>query len=219
MKVVAISDIHMDFNDNYIMPESDLLVVAGDATYKGTERELVSFLSWLSKQPSKYKVFVPGNHDIDCQKNEYLWKKYARERNIIMETNGFVYIEDKILFCTAWTPYFYDWAFNGTDGLEGDQCGPNLHRLWRHISDTTIDLLISHGPPRGILDLNYKKEPCGSVIARSIADNNKDNIKNWVFGHIHASYGNLTYNNINFFNVSLLNDKYEKTNPPTQLNI
>jgi Icc-related predicted phosphoesterase len=218
MKVVAISDIHMDFNSHYIMPDSDLLVVAGDATYLGKQEELYKFFDWLGSQKATHKIFVPGNHDFGCQKDEHYYKMRAKDCGIIMECNGFVRVENKMLFCTAWTPYFYDWAFNGTDEEKGDHMGPNLAGLWRPAFTSEIDLMISHGPPRGILDKNNKGEHCGSQILRKLFDQNKA-IRNAVFGHIHHSHGRVKIDNTNFFNVSLLDDKYVKTFLPTEFEI
>ena len=202
MKVTAFSDIHMQFSDELLIEPTDLLVCAGDATHHGIDNELYSFIRWLGLQPAKHKVFVPGNHDFGCQKNEYMWKTYCREMNIHLETNGFLYIEDKALFCSAWTPYFYDWAFNGTDELEGEYKGPNLYNKWKCILECNIDLLVTHGPARGILDINRIGEHCGSIILAHLL-NQKHSIKHHIFGHIHDSHGYTINNGIKSYNVSL----------------
>lgn len=202
MKVTAFSDIHMQFSDELLVDSTDLLVCAGDATHLGKDHELYSFIRWLDLQPAKHKVFVPGNHEIGLQKNEHMWKSYCKEKNIHLETNGFLYIEDKILFCSAWTPYFYDWAYNGTDDLEGDHKGPNLYRKWKPILDCNIDLLVTHGPPRNVLDLNRHGEHCGSFILAKLLSE-QHSIKHHIFGHIHDSYGFTINNGIKTYNVSL----------------
>ena len=46
------------------MPGGDVLIHAGDATNYGTVAELADFLCWFESLPHRYKVYVPGNHDV-----------------------------------------------------------------------------------------------------------------------------------------------------------
>lgn len=48
------------------------------------------------------------------------------------------------VFGSPYTPTFFDWAFN----LD---IGPHLQAVWNEIPDDT-DILITHGPPKDILD-------------------------------------------------------------------
>jgi hypothetical protein len=46
-----------------------------------------------------------------------------------------------------YTPTFgYGWAFN--------KDRTKLDRIWRNIIDEDVDIVITHGPPKGILDLS-----------------------------------------------------------------
>ena len=62
MKFVAISDTHCRHN-NVKLPKGDVLLHAGDITYKGEKTEVFDFLKWFEKQNYKHKIFIAGNHD------------------------------------------------------------------------------------------------------------------------------------------------------------
>jgi Icc-related predicted phosphoesterase len=66
----------------------------------------------------------------------------------------------------------------------------NLYKVWDSIPDDT-DILIVHGPPKGILDLStdrqHNLEMCGCNSLRKRVE--KMNLKLMCFGHIHNSEG------------------------------
>ena len=63
MRIVAISDTHTKERE-IVVPDGDILVHAGDFTYKGRIDEITDFLDWFLELPHKHKVFIAGNHDI-----------------------------------------------------------------------------------------------------------------------------------------------------------
>ena len=51
-------------------------------------------------------------------------------------------------------------------------------------SDGAVDVLITHGPPMGILDTNYEGLHCGcEMLEIAIKDRIKPRVS--IFGHIH----------------------------------
>jgi len=65
-----------------------------------------------------------------------------------------------------------------------------------------VNVLITHGPPSGILDLNDDDEYCGCVnLLHRIKELTK--LKCHVFGHIHNEYGTKEKYGIKFVNASL----------------
>mgnify|MGYP001244495831 CR=1 FL=1 len=54
-KICLISDTHTK-HDSITIPECDLLIHAGDATYRGEADELYDFAKWLNKQPADFIV-------------------------------------------------------------------------------------------------------------------------------------------------------------------
>lgn len=87
-------------------------------------------------------------------------------------------IEGVRIFGSPYSPWFVGNAFQY----------PLQHEktIWGHIP-YGVDLLITHSPPKGILDLNANKEHAGSAYLREIVLQRKP--KYHVFGHIHESAG------------------------------
>jgi Icc-related predicted phosphoesterase len=74
------------------------------------------------------------------------------------------------------------------------------------------DILITHGPPKGILDQVNNEQNVG---CRDLLEKIKTlNLKIHVFGHIHEAYGTTKSQGIRFINASVMNDQYELVNRP-----
>jgi Icc-related predicted phosphoesterase len=54
------------------------------------------------------------------------------------------------------------------------------------------DVLVTHEPPKGVLDLTYHGFTAGSQFLRNLADNAKHKPRLWLCGHIHEGRGILT---------------------------
>jgi len=95
----------------------------------------------------------------------------------------------------------------------------SIKAYWDEIPEGT-DVLITHGPPYGTLDL----VPCSRIPAHVGCKDLLDAIKRvnpkiWIGGHIHFSYGIdvLYHNNENkttLYNASLLDEDYKLVNSP-----
>ena len=218
MKICAISDTHT-LHRKLTIPECDVLIHSGDITDRGETKTIWDFLEWLKDVPAKKKIFISGNHDFCFQKQREMIS--ITDPSIIYLEHTSVEINGLTFFGTPWTPYFYDWAFNGTDSEDGDSYGPNLNRLFSHIPDYT-DILISHGPPNGILDKNERGYLTGSkMLLRHLA---RIQPKVCIFGHIHESYGKdkieWTSGKVTqCFNASSLKRDYITTNPVTVIEV
>ena len=74
------------------------------------------------------------------------------------------------------TPEFFDWAFMKKRGSDIDQ-------VWRQIPKET-DILITHGPPLGVLDLCHSGHRSGCLsLLHHVLERVKP--KYHIFGHIH----------------------------------
>jgi len=73
-----------------------------------------------------------------------------------------------------------------------------------------IDVLITHGPPFGILDKTVRGEKVGCQDLLAAIKRIKP--KFHIFGHIHEDYGTVTKDETTFVNASLLNERYYYTN-------
>ena len=179
MKIWAISDTHGK-HSQLIIPEGiDTVIHAGDSTnHYGVEnnKEFVDFIGWFKELPIKNKILIPGNHD------EWALKKYnvdyVRSLGATLLIHEYLILDGITFFGSPYTPVFGNWHFM----ISRDK----LNRYW-DILDDTIDILITHGPPKGILDLGHDKqnnlEYCGdSALYKKIV-----NIQPTyhIFGHIH----------------------------------
>ena len=233
MKIVAISDTHTK-HKKLVIPECDVLVCAGDFSWHGTYWETWRFLKWFGEQPAKHKIFISGNHEIglDATKPEsYRGGKHGYvpgAHALARKTPGVIYLEDSEVvidgikfYGTPWTPFFYDWGFNGSDGptqLEGNR---KLVDVYSKIPEDT-NVLICHGPAYGILDKSLTGDTrCGSVEMRKILESDKlAQLRLYINGHIHEARGHeIACGNVNFCNVSTLGRDYETVSPPVIIDL
>lgn len=200
MRIVAISDTH-GRHRSLDLPEADMLIHAGDICARGNVEELQDFSDWLYTQNYKYKVVIAGNHDLCIENNELLVKKEL-SHCIYLQDNG-VQIEGLNLWGSPMTPKFYNWAF-----MEERW---SIDKYWRHIPKG-LDILITHGPPFGILDTTSRGERvgCEALADRIRLVRPRLNI----FGHIHESYGFVERDGLFYLNVASLDQKYKPVNPP-----
>ncbi len=209
MKIVCISDTHNQL-DRIIIPDCDLLLIAGDVTMYGTEKEIIKFNYDLLplKQRIKNIIFIAGNHDFLFQKNNKLARSLIT--NAIYLEDESVTIDGIKIYGSPWQPWFFSWAFNLQRGRE-------IKEKWNLIPDDT-EILITHGPPFDILDKLYTGELVGCEELR-IKVNQLSKLKLHVFGHIHCAYGDKIINGVTFINASSCTEKYKPINPPIELEI
>ncbi len=215
-KLVATSDTHGVHHDLKI-PECDLLIHAGDCTYESGQAALRSFCKWIEEQPAKHKVFICGNHDWAFQEwpeqARALVKQYAP--SAIYLENESVEIEGIKIFGSPITPNFFDWAFNC-------KRGPDIRAYWDKIPSDT-DVLITHGPPVGILDKTQAKYGNLSVGCKDLYEAVlRVQPKYHFFGHIHPGYGSMVLNHpsgktTSYFNCSYVNEGYRSANKPHEV--
>ncbi len=203
MKFVAISDTHCRHR-SLKLPKGDVLLHAGDISYKGKKEEVIDFLDWFSKQKFAYKIFIAGNHD-------FFFEKTKRENILELIPKDIIYLNDSetvINGIKIWgspiTPWFYNWAFNR-------HRGEDIRKHWELIpSDTNI--ILTHGPAYGFLDtiVNEQHSGCQDLLRKVLTIQPKFH----VCGHIHEAYGTIKRSGITFINASVVNEQYELVNKP-----
>jgi Icc-related predicted phosphoesterase len=208
LKLCLISDTH-GLHDQLVLPEADVLVHAGDLLNRGKLSELNSASLWLQEQKKKFKeiVLIGGNHDFILEafmkeNHEDILRKdffpgihYLRDSGVTIDGVNF--------YGSPWQPWFYDWAFNV-------QRGPDIKKYWDLIPQDT-QVLVTHGPPMGILDrVGNEHVGCADLAVRVAATCPEVH----VFGHIHCGYGYKNFNGTEFFNASVVNEAYEVVNKP-----
>lgn len=190
MRIVCLSDTH-GRHRRVDVPDGDVLVFAGDLTAHGKLAEVREFDDWLGGLPHRHKVVIAGNHDFAFQEQP------AAARHLL--TNA-VYLEDEAttvaglrVWGSPWQPWFGGWAFNLARG-------PEIAAKWALIPPDT-DILITHGPPDGRLDVNSGGMTCG---CRDLLDRVLEvRPRLHVFGHIHESRGRADTDGITFVNAAV----------------
>ncbi len=197
MKIVAASDIHYQFNSIKKIPDGDVLIFAGDLGNATYDWEIKYVSEFISRFPHEYKIFVSGNHDV-LLTNDLIEEFYTKNNIIYLEDNSIV-INGVKFYGSPWTLTFYNWNYM----KDLDQ----IKKVWDKIDDDT-DILITHGPPAGILD-SVNGFPKGDPHLLDAVKRIKP--KYHIFGHIHESYGKVKLGNITFMNVSICDGSYNST--------
>jgi len=207
MKIVALSDPHGQYR-KVIVPDGDILIIAGDFLKYGSRKEIPDFCEWIHTFKHTWKIVIAGNHDWAFQKTP------TEARYMLAGPSKLVYLEDREVvidgvkfYGSPWQPDFYNWAFNLPRG-------PLLQQKWDKIPLDT-DVLITHGPPGEILDTNLRDMRFGCQDLRQrVLDISP---KLHIFGHAHACYGYCHYQETHFYNVSVCNESYQVVNPPMEI--
>lgn len=243
MRIVHISDTHgPKFHTRLMVPECDLLIHSGDIGGRTTILELEEFLRWFDKQPAKWKVWIAGNHDL-CMDKEWAHRKidpiadmirlqiYNEAQDLLKKYPGVTYLHDSSVTISGFkvwgspmTPSFHrqNWAFNADRGEE-------IQKYWAKIP-SDVDILITHGPPYGILDVipeSFKsthsedvRRGCEDLLA--VIKKRLKDLKLHCFGHIHDGPTGLIKHQITntrwatFSNGAVISNYYELVNvePP-----
>ena len=210
VRIVALSDTHCLHDQVTNLPDGDILVHAGDFTGRGGYKALMKFAAWLSKQKDKYahRVVIAGNHDFGLQDHPVATKALFDSKVIYLENQSRTICGLKF-WGSPYTLPFYRWAFMADENT--------LAEMYSHIPEDT-QVLITHGPPRGILDKSSRGEHCGS---EALYERIKQlpNLKVHIFGHIHEGHGQEEIEGVRFYNVAVLNDQYHMIHQPTVIEV
>lgn len=207
MKIVCISDTHCQL-DKVKVPKGDLLIHAGDLTFQGKHDEVLKELKIIGSLPHKHKVLICGNHDWLGEWNPELMKSLCTDLGITYLNEESVVIDSIKIYGAPHQPEFCNWAFNVPRGKE-------LAKIWSKIPDDT-NILVTHGPPYGILDVAPRGEHVGCVDLLARIHNLPD-LTHHIFGHIHCEYGTRTIGQVTYVNASTCTEEYKPLNKPIKI--
>ena len=159
--VFAFSDTHGNHRTLQVPEEADIVICAGDAVeddLKGGEYD--DFIDWYSGLSAKWKIFVPGNHELSFELDQ------AEGIEKAMTDKGILVMQNAVMDC---------------DGVVIGSISGNAMIAEEDIP-TDIDVLVTHCPPYGVLD-----EGLGSPEILNFMMKSKP--KYHLFGHIHATEG------------------------------
>lgn len=213
MNLVCISDMH-SLHPSKPIPNGDVLVVAGDFCNKGYYMDVLKFNSFLKGLPHKNKVVIAGNHDIIFEEDLNLAKSLLDDSIHYLQDSEVV-IDGVKFYGSPWQPEFFNWSFNLPRGEK-------LKEKWDMIPVDT-DILITHGPPKGILD-TIKKDSNNLGCEDLWNTVKRIKPKVHIFGHIHGGHGVLKHSWVNgfsttFINASICTERYRPINKPIEVTI
>jgi Icc-related predicted phosphoesterase len=217
MKIVCISDTHSMHKSIKELPQGDVLIHAGDFTGHGDPKRVEEFNSWLGEIKSSYKhiLVVPGNHELTFEHEPEISHHLITNATLLIDQE--IIIDGVKFYGSPWTPFFFNWAFNIHRG--------HLRRVWDKIPSDT-DVLITHGPPHGILDLVPARNAYnGSVDQRVGCEQLRTRVlevkpKLHAFGHIHEGYGIVnSEEGTTYINASICDGRYKPVNKPIEFHL
>jgi Icc-related predicted phosphoesterase len=230
MIIDCISDLHGHYPE---LEGGDLLIVAGDLTARHTIKELDQFNEWIREQDYRQKILIAGNHDTFFEKGVFDYTN---------PVDGTVFVDPSCDYlCDSGTEFkgLKIWgspwslsfpginpkctAFTGTE--------EELAERYALIPEDT-DILVTHGPPWGILDKVNKGsftlsdppvkiyEHAGSKSLALQVGRMKIPPKLWVWGHVHEEYGidlPIRQKPCKMVNASHVNERYQPVNKPIRI--
>lgn len=186
------SDTHELHRDIHHVPDGDILIHSGDFTmFSKSLSAILDFNAWFGERPHPYKIVVPGNHEFFLEADP---SRRSLLSNATVLINEGVDIEGLKIWGTPTTPM--------DGGAFGRSAQRDRVKIYSQIpTDTAI--VVSHGPPFGVLD-----QPAASEIHsgdRELFDAvMRVKPRLHCFGHIHPAYGVFQSAYTTFVNAALL---------------
>ena len=161
LSIFSFSDSHGNHQKLQVPEDAYIVICAGDAVednLKGGEYN--DFIDWFAELPAKWKLFVPGNHELSFELD------LSETIEKAMEAKGILVLQNSVIDC---------------DGVVIGSVSGNAFIADEDIP-SDIDVLVTHYPPFGILD-----EDLGSPEILNFVMKSKPAYH--LFGHVHATEG------------------------------
>lgn len=191
MKILHLSDTHGCHHRLQNLPEADVVVHSGDFCMVGSEQEAIDFVNWFCDLPYRHKILICGNHDV-CL---YGADIDGLDDNVHYLCNSGIEIDGL--------------KFYGVPMFMGDCISDRQSRNYAKIPSDT-DILITHSPAYGILDLDDNISYGSEEILDKLT---ALNLKAHLFGHIYAQHGMKSLNGTIFSNGAIMNSDYTNLLP------
>jgi Icc-related predicted phosphoesterase len=143
------------------------------------------FLDWFENQPFRHRVLILGNHEGGSLSGV---SKHRLESEL-EQRNPITYV--------------------------GAQCKQVVGLWFGANAGRDLDVLVTHQPPKGVLDSTSDGKTVGSESVRQLCRDVEPSIH--IFGHVHAGYGRREQGETMFVNCALAGDDYEPVNAPVTI--
>lgn len=178
MKAALLSDTHGRHGRLTLPARVDAIIHAGDFTRGGSRDETVAFLDWLASFDAT-RILIGGNHDFFAEHEPAEMRQLTSARGITWLLDEETRCGDLRVYGSPWVPRFRNMAWNRARGEA-------LRQKWALIPEG-LDLLLTHGPPHGILDRIFLGAHVGCEDLRAVVLQRAPTLH--VFGHIHEAFG------------------------------
>jgi len=208
-RFLIVSDTHgKEFINEGGLPDCDVAIHCGDLTDGSKLEEFRTTLEQMKLIKAPLKLVIAGNHDFTMDTPaferkvadaaqplvpELVAQEYGvpgRARELFEEAKdaGIVFLDEGTyhfnlangaqlnVYASPYTPSMGQWGF---------QYHPNKGHEFA--IDQGIDIAITHGPPKGIMDYTYGRERAGCPDLFSAIVNARPRLH--CFGHIHEGWG------------------------------
>ena len=204
VRVVCISDTH-ELHRDIDLPPGDILIHAGDLTFfSKCASMLLGFDEWLAEQPHRTKIVIPGNHDFAIEAG-----KGHAIRNATLLINRGVESHRLRIWGSPITP-----LSSSAFGMVRSEDRRNIYSR----IPTNTDILITHGPPLGILDGEPgSSQHNGCAELAEAVKNLKPKLH--VFGHVHTGYGVARKDDTIFANAAMFTELGDVDRQPLEFDI
>lgn len=184
VSIVCISDTH---NSQPTLPDGDILIHAGDLTQSGSLKELRAAVDWLRAQSHPIKIVVAGNHDL-CLDANYNNNTHSATDHVSLSSSidweDIIYLQNTETTVTCQNGrsiHIYGSPCSSRHGNWAFQY-PRSENIWKGNIPGNVDILVTHGPPRAHLDLNF-----GCVHLLDELWRVRPRLH--IFGHVHEGAG------------------------------
>ena len=205
-KLVVVSDTHGQVVRG--MPHADFLIHCGDWSQSGNYQDTRKFVRWLKDIRHKFKhiVCVPGNHDIWVEQNQLEATMMFADIGATLLINDQAQLHGVSFYGMPLSPEFGRWSFMAPLDKRKQACDA--------IPDG-IQVLITHSPPSGYLDVlsDRGSEPgkhagCSALTSAIY----RVQPKYALCGHIHEGAGIARIGDTILVNAAMMDETYQAVN-------
>ncbi|MEL7449854.1 MAG: metallophosphoesterase family protein [Pseudomonadota bacterium] len=189
MKLVVISDTHLR-HEHFGRLQGDVLIHCGDMfdLFEEDGADMAAMDRWFGEQDFDLVLCTGGNHDLPLERA--LQRDPQPFRNAVyLQDDAYTY-QGKVFWGSPWVPDLPYHAFHASSRELVDK--------WSRIP-VGVDVLITHTPPRSILDESSGGYALGCHDLMQAVNHVKPSVH--CFGHIHHSRGELQRRGIRFINA------------------